>query len=527
MTPGHEHPSSEPDPFEFFKTPVPGSEAQESTAPQHHPKTDTPKRSPTKKTLEKYRYLDSKSFLERVVGDLQLTADDNVPKLQHGISKVVREPGVHLLKMVDSADGAVTYNFHPYIENIPLVSDVKLEAISSFVPATDDQLLQSLAKEHRKKFVVSTSSITGILSKLYLKVLKQKPVNLDLFSDEFKNMKSKFTTTVLERPVIVDVHYNDYDQYVLLSKKDVLENDSKLLSEHGHVMEALLTNSIRNLEALKRTSDETRVTDIDESRLYHFVEMENFLMRSQIDCWDSHLPRQKLDIKARALEPIRLDPDNYKAYLHHKLVNLTGTQSSFEFERFQCARSTMLKYMFQSRIGDMDGVIICYHNIEKIFGFEYLSRKQMSEYLCGSEGMMEQIFVILVKLIDRILRQLVRNSPKKSFQIGFSFAPRSNKLTIFRSPINDAKPKPKDIQIYELDIKPHLNGNPISSSVIDFGNPDEDQFSIEYALHRLEMDPLMLQDKFTSLMSRFFASRSRRVLEYCRSIYGKPETDGI
>lgn len=44
----------------------------------------------------------------------------------------------------------------------------------------------------------------------------------------------------------------------------------------------------------------------------------------------------------------------------------------------------MLKYMFQLKIGNMDGAFIAYHNTREIFGFEYVKKSEMERRVFGS-----------------------------------------------------------------------------------------------------------------------------------------------
>ena len=49
-------------------------------------------------------------------------------------------------------------------------------------------------------------------------------------------------------------------------------------------------------------------------------------------------------------------------------------------------RAAFLKYSFQARIGNMDGIFVAYHNTARIFGFQYLPLEEMDERLYGAVG---------------------------------------------------------------------------------------------------------------------------------------------
>ncbi len=76
-------------------------------------------------------------------------------------------------------------------------------------------------------------------------------------------------------------------------------------------------------------------------------------------------------------------------------------------------RSAFLKYSLQVRIGNMDGIFVAYHNTHRIFGFQYISLKKMSELLHGTEEMGAQAFRLSVSLLEEILREATSYFPGK------------------------------------------------------------------------------------------------------------------
>ncbi|KAJ2425608.1 hypothetical protein GGF41_002356, partial [Coemansia sp. RSA 2531] len=79
-----------------------------------------------------------------------------VPKLGHGLERVLFSPGVHCLQ--DPHSGV--YNFDPYIRNITQPADFDYDKLTPYITSSKDNTLMGYARRHKKKFVGSTSSMT-------------------------------------------------------------------------------------------------------------------------------------------------------------------------------------------------------------------------------------------------------------------------------------------------------------------------------------------------------------------------------
>jgi hypothetical protein len=66
---------------------------------------------------------------------------------------------------------------------------------------------------------------------------------------------------------------------------------------------------------------------------------------------------------------LRYDLVNYIDYLDYDIHQYYGRHSSYEREYYDLIRGGFLKYIFQCKIGGMDGAFVAYHNTQKIFGF--------------------------------------------------------------------------------------------------------------------------------------------------------------
>jgi len=92
----------------------------------------------------------------------------------------------------------------------------------------------------------------------------------------------------------------------------------------------------------KATSEGSKM----RSEAYCYTRAGQILMRSQLDCYSPHIPRDRktFDIKTRATLPIRMDIGNYKCHLGYRLHSALGLYNSFEREYYDMCRSAMLKY---------------------------------------------------------------------------------------------------------------------------------------------------------------------------------------
>jgi hypothetical protein len=81
---------------------------------------------------------------------------------------------------------------------------------------------------------------------------------------------------------------------------------------------------------------------------------------------------------------MRYDILNYKDYMDYELSKYLGLMCSYERENYDLIRGAFLKYFFQLRLGDMDGIFVSYHNTEKTFGFEYIKRDLIEKIIFGS-----------------------------------------------------------------------------------------------------------------------------------------------
>jgi hypothetical protein len=77
-------------------------------------------------------------------------------------------------------------------------------------------------------------------------------------------------------------------------------------------------------------------------------------------------------------------------------------------------RATLLKYSLQVRMGRMDGIFIAFHNIERIFGFQYLSIADIDQVIHGQTNtcLGDQEFKLSVGLLEQLMERATAKFPE-------------------------------------------------------------------------------------------------------------------
>ena len=206
-----------------------------------------------------------------------------------------------------------------------------------------------------------------------------------------------------------------------------------------------------------------------------------------MDCHDHRLPNKSFDLKTRATLPIRMDIKNYSDYLAYKLHRPLGLYESFEREFFDLCRSALLKYNFQVRIGDMDGIMIAYHNTAEIFGFQYLTRSEMDEILYGNVETGDSVFKAVLKLYDNVLESIVKlYRDDEPIKMTFSLNKDGTKLTIFTESEDDSAINSieKSFNQFVLSVSNFING--FRSDDITLDPTGLDDWRLDYTLQQVK-----------------------------------------
>ncbi|RDW83947.1 Pet127 family protein [Aspergillus mulundensis] len=386
----------------------------------------------------------SSAITERQRGKLNSTASavkavdvetQPVPELSFGLQRVLFNPGVYQLRDPRSR----VYNFDPYLGTIMPVSEFDFAALKEYITSSRDDTLRNIAKENKKKYIGSSSSMTSVLSHFHYLLSAWRPINTSSLSQSFPDQMKTFTR-IMRAPAAMFLRYQD-GVYAIDADKEF--DTANILMNLGKSMEKLLTLPKEEFERYRR-SHENKITPEEESSTpesYHYSTLGDFMMRSQLDAYDPRLPGTGMfDLKTRAVVSIRMDARNFEQGIGYEIQQRFGRFESYEREYYDMIRSAFLKYSLQVRIGRMDGIFVAFHNIERIFGFQYVSLPEMDETLHGTSNttLGDAEFRLSLELWNKILDKATKKYPGKSLRFHFEARETvSPFMYIFFEPVTD------------------------------------------------------------------------------------------
>jgi hypothetical protein len=350
---------------------------------------------------------------------LQITALDieqpPVPELSYGLDRVLFNPGVTPLQDQHSR----VYNFDPYLQHVMPVEEFDFNALQEYKTSSQDIMLSKLAKAHGKKYVGSTSSMTSTLSHFHYLLSGWRDLNLGMLSRQFPEDRPTFTA-INRAPTAIFLRWKN-GTYAIDADKEY--DSGNILMMLGKSMEKLLTLPKSEYERYRK-SDPREITEEERNapEAYQYTTMGDFLMRSQLDAYDPRLPGTGMfDIKTRSIASIRMSTADYKPMLGYEILTHQGAWESYEREYYDMMRSTMLKYMLQARMGRMDGIFLAYHNVERIFGFQYMPMSEIDRAIHGQVDrcLGDQEFKISVDMLNKVLEEATTKFPNKSLRLHF------------------------------------------------------------------------------------------------------------
>jgi hypothetical protein len=234
------------------------------------------------------------------------------------------------------------------------------------------------------KFGASTSGMTDLLSQLHYLISHWRKLNLDCLSQGFEAASLRFSD-IRRMPVSVFLRYRD-GRYVI--DPDNQTTSYCELMFVGRLLEKLFTVPKTVFEQFRRSNTQAAaLRDLEEENVHNYTAFGPILVRSQLDAYDPRLPGTGIfDLKTRAVAGVRFDAgERLKDSRGYQVKGNLGTWESYEREVHDLARTVLLKYALQARLGRMDGIFVAYHNLERIFGFQYLSLADMDNILHGQE----------------------------------------------------------------------------------------------------------------------------------------------
>lgn len=361
---------------------------------------------------------------------------DDIAKLKHGLDKVLFNPGVHYLQCPRTKH----FNFDSYLKDVPPVDNFDFGLVPKFTPPSKDCSLHEKAKGSGAKFAGSTSSVSGVLSQIYFSMSGDKELSLESLPIDKQKLNSKFTQfTRLPCSIILSkTSDNQTDRYYAIDQCKFIMDDETILMKQGVVLENFLTLSKPEFqEYLLGENKEPRPVEIQDQKpgAFTYCNYQDLFLRSQIDCMNDKLPKKTFDLKTRATAAIRLNSRNHLDFVKYRLFKNDGWWNSFSREFYDLTRSAMIKYNFQVRIGNMDGIFIAYHNTEELFGFQYLPAEEMDKILYGSGAVGTKVFNLCLGLLNLCLKNAVQEMPNVN-NIRLTFSGGLDVLNVYAEKLN-------------------------------------------------------------------------------------------
>jgi hypothetical protein len=304
-----------------------------------------------------------------------------VPPLSFGLDRVLFNPGVYRLRDPRSR----VYNFDPYLEKVVPSDEFDFAALKGYKVASTDPTLSNIAAENGVKYFTSTSSLTSVLMTFHFLISQWRPIDISMLSKKFDGPDQTNFTTFTKSPTSIILKPKN-GGYAIDKDDDGFGNT--VLSLVGRSLEKLLTVPKKEFEKYRKSSvtGKSSVEGQDTEEAFHYTRIGNLLVRSQLDGHDPRLPGTGVfDIKTRAVLPVRMDgKGKMEVASSYEIRNDHGLFESFEREYHDMLRAPMLKYSMQARLGRMDGIFVAYHNISRLFGFQYVSLEEIDRAIHGS-----------------------------------------------------------------------------------------------------------------------------------------------
>ncbi|KAI9371677.1 mitochondrial protein Pet127-domain-containing protein [Aspergillus egyptiacus] len=414
-----------------------------------------------------------------------------VPNLSFGLERVLFNPGVYHLR--DPRSGV--FNFDPYLGSIMPVTEFDFAALKEYITSSKDDTLRNITIKNGKKYMGSSSSMTSVLAHFHYLISAWRPVNTSMMSKGFSDPLTSFSR-ISRAPSAMFLRYQD-GVYAIDADKEY--DSATILMNLGKSMEKLLTLPKEQFERYRR-SHHNKISAEEEAQTpesYHYSMLGDFMMRSQLDAYDPRLPGTGMfDLKTRAVVSIRMDARNFENGLGYQIKSRFGLFESYEREYFDMIRSAFLKYSLQVRIGRMDGIFVAFHNIERIFGFQYISLPEMDEAIHGQSdtNLGDAEFRMSIHLWNAVLDKATAKYPERSLR--FHFEAREANIPfmyIFYEPVTD-----EEIQAIQTKNQKEVDAYQRRVLKLDHEHIEEDQTtsteSTEEAIEAPETTPITSQD---------------------------------
>lgn len=338
-----------------------------------------------------------------------------VPHLSFDLSRVLFNPGVYHLQDPRSR----VYNFDPYLERIMPVSEFNFDALNPYITSSEDTFLRDVSLEHNKRYIGSSSSMGSAMAHFHFLLSAWRPIDSTILSRKFDGKLDTFTI-ITRAPGSIFLRWRD-GVYAVDADKEY--DEPNILMMQGKSMEKLLTLEKDDFEKYRKSKAGGDAPMLDaEPEAYHYSSVGKFLLRSQLDAYDPRLPGTGMfDLKTRAVAGIRMNMGEPEHGSNYEIRNRFGLWESYDREYYDMIRSAFLKYSLQVRMGRMDGIFVAYHNIARIFGFQYISVEELDMALHGQPEPIlgDREFKLSLSLLDMMFDVATSKFPKQSLRLTF------------------------------------------------------------------------------------------------------------
>ena len=362
-----------------------------------------------------------------------------VPRLSHDLSRVLFNPGVYQLQDPRSR----VWNFDPYLGNLMPVSQFNYDALNKYITSSEDVQLREMAQSRGKRYIGSTSSMSGALAHFHFLLSAFRDLNMTNLSRGFIDEGNAGFTKIQKGPSAIFLRYKD-GVYAVDADKEF--DSANILMSLGRSMEKLLTSDKEEFERFRKTEDAAKDAEVKSTNpeAYHYSGLGQFLLRSQLDAYDPRLPGTGMfDLKTRAVAAVRMLMRDHEKGVGYQIKERFGTWESYEREYFDMMRSAFLKYSLQVRMGRMDGIFVAFHNTERLFGFQYVPISEMDFALHGQSDRVlgDQEFSLSIQLLNYVFNEATMQHPGQSLRFHFEARPATTAspqfMYIFAEPVTE------------------------------------------------------------------------------------------
>ncbi|PHM10937.1 Pet127 family protein [Nostoc sp. 'Peltigera malacea cyanobiont' DB3992] len=293
------------------------------------------------------------------------------------------------------------------------VAEFDFAALKEYITSSKDKSLKSLADAHGKRYVGSSSSMTGILAHFHFLLSQWRPVNDRMLSKGFPESCTSFTG-IQKSPAAIFLRWKE-GSYAIDGDKEF--DSASVLTMLGKSMEKLLTLDREDFERYRKSNpDQVSQEESNTPEAYHYSTIGDLLMRSQLDAYDPRLPGSGMfDLKTRAVVSIRMSSRNHQHGVGYQIKSPLGKWESFEREYYDMIRAAFLKYSLQVRMGRMDGIFVHTTTLRGYLASNMFVYRRWIKAIHGrfDTTVGDQEFKLSLDLLNKVLNKATQKFPER------------------------------------------------------------------------------------------------------------------